>query len=48
MSFEESGTEESTSSLSDVSSLDDDFVRMDLEPGNSDEETTSHEVDSHE
>ena len=46
MSFEESETEESTSSLSDVSSLDDDFVRMDLESGNSDEETTGHEVDS--
>jgi len=46
MSFEESETEESTSSLSDVSSLDDDFVRMDLESGNFDEETTGHEVDS--
>jgi hypothetical protein len=46
MSFEESGTEESVSSLSEVSSLDDDFVKMDLESGNSDEEITDDEVDS--
>jgi hypothetical protein len=46
MSFEESETEESASSLSEVSSLDDDFVRMDLESGNSDEEITDDEVDS--
>ncbi len=46
MSFEESETEESASSLSEVSSLDDDFVRMDLESGNSDEEITYDEVDS--
>jgi hypothetical protein len=46
MSFEESETEESGSSLSEVSFLDDDFVRMDLESGNSDEEITDDEVDS--
>ncbi len=28
-----------------MSSLDDDFVRMDLESGNSDEEITDEEVD---
>jgi hypothetical protein len=46
MSFEESETEESASSLSEVSSLDDEFVRMDLESENSDEELTDDEVDS--
>jgi hypothetical protein len=46
MSFEESETEESTSSLSEVSSLDDDFVRMDLESENSDEEDADDELDS--
>jgi hypothetical protein len=46
MSFEESETEESASSLSEVSSLDDDFVRMDLESGNSDEEDADDELDS--
>jgi hypothetical protein len=46
MSFEESETEESTSSLSEVDSLDDDFVRMDLESGNSDEEDADDELDS--
>ena len=45
MSFEESETEESASSLSEVSSLDDDFVRMDLESGASDEEGTDDEID---
>jgi hypothetical protein len=45
MSFEESETEESASSLSEVSSLDDDFVRMDLESGTSDEEGTDDEID---
>ncbi len=46
MSFEESETEESASSLSEVSSLDDDFIRMDLESGNFNEEITDDEVDS--
>ncbi len=46
MSFEESETEESTSSLSEVSSLDDDFVRMDLESENSDDEDADDELDS--
>jgi hypothetical protein len=46
ISFEESETEESASSLSEVSSLDDEFVRMDLESENSDEELTDDEVDS--
>lgn len=46
MSFEESETEESTSSLSEVSSLDDDFVRMDLDSETSDEEATDDEIDS--
>ncbi len=39
MSFEETGTEDSASSLSKVSSLDDDFDTMQLEPESSDEET---------
>ena len=46
MSFEESETEESTGSLSEVSSLDDDFVRMDLESENSDDEDADHKLDS--
>ena len=46
MSFEESETEESTSSLSEVSSLDDDFVRMDLRSENSDDEDADDELDS--
>jgi len=46
MSFEESETEESTSSFSEVSSLDDDFVRMDLESENSDDEDADDELDS--
>ena len=46
MSFEVSESEESDSSLSEVSSLDDDFVRMDLESGNSDEEDSDDESDS--
>lgn len=46
MSFEESETEESTSSLSEVSSLDDDFVRMDLESENSDDEDADDELGS--
>ena len=46
MLFEEYETEESTSSLSEVSSMDDDFVRMDLESENSDEEDVDDELDS--
>ena len=46
MSFEESKTEESTSLLSEVSSLDDDFVRMGLESENSDDEDADDELDS--
>ena len=46
MSVEESETEESTTSLSDVSSLDDDFVRMDLHSGNSSEGIINDEEDS--
>ena len=46
MSFEQSETEESTSSLSEVSSLDDDFVRMDLESENADDEDADDELDS--
>ena len=40
MSFEESETEESASSFSEVHSLGDDFVRMDLESGTFDEKVT--------
>ena len=46
MSFEEPGTEESTSSLSEVSLLDDDFVRMELESENPDDEDADDELDS--
>ena len=46
MSFEESEREESTYSLSEVSSLDDDFVTMDVEFENSDHEDTDDEFDS--
>ena len=46
MSFEESETEESASSLSEVSSLDDDFIRMDLKSGTSDDEVTDDEMGS--
>ena len=46
MSFEESETEESTSSLSEVSSLDDDFVRMDPRSENSDDEDADGKLDS--
>ena len=46
MSFEESETEKSASSLSEGSCLDDDFVRIDLESGTSDEEVTDDEMDS--
>lgn len=46
MSFQESETEERTSLLSEVSSLDDDFFMIDLESGNSDKDITDNEVDS--
>lgn len=46
MSFEETDTDESASSLSEVSSLDDDFDQMRLESGSSDSEVTDEEVDS--
>ena len=41
MSFEETDTEESVGSLSEVSSLDDDFDKIHLESESSDEEVTS-------
>ena len=46
MSFEETDTEESSSSLNEMSSLDDDFGKMYLEFESSDEEVTNDEVDS--
>ena len=46
MSFKEIDTEESTSSLSEVSSLDDDLDSMRLEFGSSVEETSDDEMDS--
>ena len=46
MSFEETDTDESASSLSEVSSLDGDFDRMRLESGSSHSEVTDEEVDS--
>jgi hypothetical protein len=46
MSFEETDTDEGASSLSEVSSLDDDFDQMRLESGSSDSEVTDEEVDS--
>ena len=46
MSFEEIDIEESTSSLSEVSSLDDDLDRMRLESGSSVEEMSDDEMDS--
>ena len=46
MSFEETDTDESASSHSEVSSLDDDFDQMCLESGSSDSEVTDEEVDS--
>ena len=45
MSFEEIDTEESTSSLSEVSSLDDDLDRMRLESESSVEEMWDDEMD---
>ena len=46
MSFEEIDTEESGSSLSELSFLDDDLDRMHLESGSSGEEMSDYEVDS--
>ena len=46
MSFEEIDAEESTSSLSEVSSLDDDLDNMRLESGSSVEEMSNDEMDS--
>ena len=46
MSFEETDTEESASSLSELSFLDDDLDRMHLESGSSDEEMSDDEVGS--
>ena len=46
MSFEEIDTEESTSSLSRVSSLDDDLDSTRLESGSSVEEMSNDEMDS--
>ena len=46
MSFEEIDTEESTSSLSEVNSLDDDLDSMRLESGSSVEEMSDDEMDS--
>jgi hypothetical protein len=46
MSFEEIDTEESATSLREVSSLDDDFDGMHLESGSSDKEMTDDEMDS--
>ena len=46
MSFEETDTEESGSSLSELNFLDDDLGRMHLESGSSDEEMSDDDVDS--
>jgi hypothetical protein len=46
MSFEEIDTEDSASSLSEVSSLNDDFDTMYLESGSSDGEVTGDDMDS--
>ncbi len=46
MSFEEIDTEDSASSLSEVSSLNDDFDTMHLESGSSDGEVTDDDMDS--
>jgi hypothetical protein len=46
MSIEQTDTEESTSSLSELSVLDDDLDRMDLESGSSDEEMSDDEMGS--
>ena len=42
----EVSTEDSVDSLSEVSSLDDDFAKMHFESASSDEEVTDNEVDS--
>jgi len=47
MSFEEMDTEDSASSLGEVSSLDDDFNAMYLESDDSNEEDTDDDMDSH-
>ncbi len=46
MSFEETDTEESASSLSELTFLDDDLDRMHLESGSSDKEMSDDEVGS--
>ena len=46
MSFEDTDTEDSTSSLSEVTSLDDDFDTMHPESDSSDEEVTDDDMDS--
>ena len=45
MSSEEASTGDSVDSLSEVSSLDDDFAKMHFESTSSDEEVTDDEVD---
>jgi hypothetical protein len=46
MSSEEASIEDSVDSLSEVSSLDDDFARMHFESASSDEDVTDDEVNS--
>jgi hypothetical protein len=46
MSFQETDTEDSASSLSEVSSSDDHFDAMQLEIGSSDEEVIDDDMDS--
>jgi hypothetical protein len=46
MSSEETSTEDSIGSRSEVNSLNDDFVRMHFESTSSDEDITEDEVDS--
>ena len=45
MLFEETDTEDSGNSLSDVSALDDDFARMQFESSSSEEEVTDDGMD---
>ena len=47
MSLEATDTEDNASSLSEASSLDDDFDRMNLEFDSSDEDSTDDDVNSH-
>ncbi len=47
MSFEKTHKEDSANSLSQVSSLDDDFDTMQLESGSSNQEVTDDDVDLH-